>query len=232
MDSIVSDAHRLPSLQELNEIAIDHLVQGESQNAVCTLRQALEVARLSCGQGRRCLRDPYHVQKIHLNNVQESLDGRNTSINDFIVYKGVFTVRKPKSQNQADATLTDDIETLVLLYNFAFTLHKDALQDKSGPNEKRLEKALSIYKMANVCLHGIPLDEHPELNILILALLANQGHIYSTFFRQEAVKFVHDQIEYVLSYIDPDAIEEEDYFFFQYVALISSFTSAKLPPMA
>mmetsp|Transcript_6878 Transcript_6878/g.8912 ORF Transcript_6878/g.8912 Transcript_6878/m.8912 type:complete len:233 (+) Transcript_6878:38-736(+) len=225
--------------QHLNSVAIGLLAEGNTTASLGVLRHALQVARGNCGVGRNCSHDHYTMQVIHL--------GDNSSIadtafsNDFDVFEGVFAVSQPqtsfslnqKHTNESDKAdcVTDDIEILVLLYNFAFAMHKDALLTKLN-SERKLSKALSVYHMANECVSGIPLHEHPELSTLILALSTNQGHIHSHFFQQKEVKIVHDQIEEFLTYTNPTSLLQDDYFFFEHAALTSGFATTKMPPAA
>jgi hypothetical protein len=220
------------SLQQLSSAAISLLAQGNTTASLGVLRHALQVVRSSCGD-HSCSINRYNIEVIHLNRIfAHPVD--ETSSNDFDVFEGVFTVSKPRQvndRNESSDHVADGIEILVLLYNFAFALHKAGLT-RETQSERTLSKALHLYKMANACARTIPLDEHPELNTLLLALSTNQGHIHSHFLQQQEVQRFHDQIEAFLALSNPSTLLREDYLFFKQVVLLSGFAGTKLPPAA
>eukprot|EP00523_Entomoneis_sp_CCMP467_P005505 CAMPEP_0168745686 /NCGR_PEP_ID=MMETSP0724-20121128/14750_1 /TAXON_ID=265536 /ORGANISM="Amphiprora sp., Strain CCMP467" /LENGTH=221 /DNA_ID=CAMNT_0008793415 /DNA_START=21 /DNA_END=686 /DNA_ORIENTATION=+ len=218
-----------PSLDQLNASAIQLLVTGNTLASLDVFRHSLEVARRNCGTEHGCFNDRYTLEAIHLDSrLNDTVE--EASSNDFDMYEGVFAVSKPQHHAQ-QPRVTDDIEILVLLYNFGFALHKTGLGQQSR-SDKTLGKALHLYNMAVECARSIPLDEHPELSTVLLAVSTNQGHIHSHFFQQKEAQKVHDRIESFLAATNPATLPLGDYYFFEGVVLTSGFANTKLPPAA
>ena len=227
------------NLERMNGMAINLIEQGDLVGASNAFRFVLRSAHAKCqNQEESCSSGRYHVSVIRLAPLENQDDHY---CNDFDVFPGVFTVGRPPvhpSKAFPSSSPMDKIEALVLLYNFAFSLHRLGISRRMygcSHWDHNLAKALKVYDLALQCACGVPLEEHPELSTLMLALTANMGQIHSHFFHTNEVILARNQMERLL-YCNTTRgnsnMEFQDLMFFEQAMFTSTFANTKLPPAA
>ena len=123
---------------------------------------ALEMARNCCcndlTDGNKTDGRPYTVSAVRLSDnknlsplIQRAGDAFLS--NDFDIFQRVFVLTR---HGDEECQQVDDVEVLVLLYNFAFTLHMTGIISKDAiRRERAFRKALHVYKMTNACARSI-----------------------------------------------------------------------------
>eukprot|EP00523_Entomoneis_sp_CCMP467_P016238 CAMPEP_0168767904 /NCGR_PEP_ID=MMETSP0725-20121227/1601_1 /TAXON_ID=265536 /ORGANISM="Amphiprora sp., Strain CCMP467" /LENGTH=204 /DNA_ID=CAMNT_0008817245 /DNA_START=120 /DNA_END=734 /DNA_ORIENTATION=- len=199
------------SYLQQNSVAVELLRQGNAKACAKALELSIKHAQAACAQQMDyCSQRTYKLRIVRVGNTFNEFDTpHDEASTDFDPYKGVFDLDKTlDSCDSFDEGTLDRVEILILLYNFAFTMQ--TIGDTNA-----LDKALRVYTLAVECVKSIPLEEHPELNTLILAIAANQGYIYSLFFQQDQVQMVHETIQHLLTLFPTESLHPEDAFFFE-----------------
>ena len=192
---------------DLNNKAIQCLLQGNSDGSVAALSSALSSLQLCHNmQQTATANSPLNLQISMAMKLLERNPTCSTPMGSVVLdhsclsdCSGTFSIFNHaltvSNSFELDSNVAKNYERLqsMLLYNLGLTLHFQAM--RSGRSEE-LRGALDLYEMAfSVVENAWQLFNIDDLMLLLMAILNNLGHIHSNLYNMERTQTCVDWLK-------------------------------------
>ena len=106
--------------------------------------------------------------------------------------------------------------TVVLLYNLALALHREAFQSSHDPAPAALDRVLYMYRQAHTILEKINLVDSPEVVSVLAALYFNMQQIYGMRFQVDVCCYLRERLATIFTWGGSAVIGKTDYMFYHF----------------
>ena len=241
--------HNLNNVIHLNEKAIRFLTEGKHEEVAPTLDHAFSWMKsmvelqdgIGPGQSGQFLSENTPYPKAHqlVSSVQSIpildedtllVSSQTTNNNIFTFFNRAFSL----STNEAGGFISQmnrNGMTSILLYNKALYHHNRGIL---YGNSKELEEALRLYSMSCTIIESsTDAIEIKDMNLFVLALWNNMGHIHSNFFNVRNTQVLMECMKGLIeSMEDPSMVQEEFLIFYSNTFITSTDQALTIAPTA